>query len=129
MRFDHAGIATRDATAAAERFGTIVDAPVVHEETSEGTGLRFVFLELENGYFELVEPVTEDSDVGEFLEEEGPGLHHVALRVEDIGSALDRARDAGVRLIHEEPVAGAWGHDIAFLHPESTGGVLLEYVA
>lgn len=127
MRFDHVGIATPDATAAAERFGAFMDAPVVHEETS--AGMRFVFLELENGYFELLEPVDEDSTVGQFLEEGEPGIHHVALHVDDVEAALGRAREAGVELIHQEPVDGAWGHDIAFLHPGSTGGVLVEYVA
>jgi len=126
MHFDHLGVATTDADAAAERFGLLLDAPVVHEEENEE--LRFVFLELEDGYFELLEPLGEDNPIASFLEQDGPGIHHVALRVEDVASALDVAREAGVDLIDESPRPGAWGHEIAFLHPRSTGGVLLEYV-
>lgn len=126
MRFDHAGIATLDADAAAGLFGRLLDAPVAHEETVND--LRIVFLELENGYFELLEPVGEDGPIAEFLEERGPGIHHIAVRVEDVGAALEGARAAGVELIDEEPRPGAWGHEVAFLHPGSTDGVLLEYV-
>ena len=126
MHFDHAGIATRDADAAADRFGPLLDAPVVHEETFDG--LRIVFLELEDGYFELLEPVEADGPIADFLEKRGPGIHHLALHVEDVAGALADARAAGVDLIDEEPRPGAWGHEVAFLHPASTGGVLLEYV-
>ena len=126
MRFDHAGIATRDADAAADRFGPLLDAPVAHEETFDG--LRIVFLELEDGYFELLEPVEEEGPIADFLEKRGPGIHHLALHVADVEGALADARAAGVDLIDEEPRPGAWGHEVAFLHPASTGGVLLEYV-
>lgn len=126
MRFDHAGIATLDADAAVDVFGPLLDAEVAHEETREG--LRVVFLELENGFFELLEPVAEDGPIASYLDDRGPGIHHVAVRVDDVGAALDRAREAGVELVDEEPRPGAWGHEIAFLHPASTGGVLIEYV-
>lgn len=126
MRFDHAGVATTDADAAIDLFGPLLDAPVAHEETLND--LRIVFLELENGYFELLEPLAEDGPIAGFLADRGPGIHHVALRVEDVGEALERARGSGIELIDEEPRPGAWGHEIAFLHPGSTGGVLLEYV-
>jgi len=126
MRFDHAGIATLDADAAVDLFGPLLDASVAHEETRDG--LRIVFLELENGYFELLEPVDGDGPIASYLDDHGPGIHHVAVRVDDVSTALDRAREAGVELIDEEPRPGAWGHEIAFLHPGSTGGVLLEYV-
>ena len=126
MHFDHAGIATQDADAAAGRFGPLLDAPVVHEETFDG--LRIVFLELENGNIELLEPVEPDGPVANYLENRGPGIHHLALHVEDVAGALADARSAGVELIDEEPRPGAWGHEVAFLHPASTGGVLLEYV-
>lgn len=126
MRFDHAGIATLDADAATDLFGPLLDAPVAHEET--GDDLRIVFLELDNGYFELLEPVSDDGPVARFLDDRGPGIHHIAVRVDDVGEALDAARAAGIEAIDEEPRQGAWGHEIAFLHPGSTGGVLLEYV-
>lgn len=126
MRFDHAGIATTDADEAADLFGPLLDAPVAHEETREG--LRIVFLELEDGYFELLEPVAEDGPVAGYLDDRGPGIHHLAIRVDDVADAIAQARAAGVELIDEEPRPGAWGHEVAFLHPASTGGVLLEYV-
>jgi len=126
MRFDHAGIATADADEAAERFGRLLEAPVAHEETIDD--LRLVFLELENGYFELLEPQDDEGVVARFLEERGPGIHHLAVRVEDVAEALGGAREAGIDLIDETPRPGAWGHEVAFLHPASTGGVLLEYV-
>ena len=125
MQFDHAGIATDDADGLAERFAALFDAPVAHEE--EFDGLRVVFLDLGNGYFELLEPL-EDGTVSRYLENNGPGIHHVALETEDIEAALERARDHGVELIDEEPRPGAWGHDVAFLHPKSTGGILVEFV-
>ena len=125
MRFDHAGIATDDADALAELFEAILGTPVVHEETFDG--LRIVFLDCGNGYFELLEPV-EDGTVSRYIERHGPGIHHLALATEDVDAALERAREAGVELVDEEPRPGAWGHEVAFLHPDSTGGVLVEFV-
>jgi methylmalonyl-CoA epimerase len=126
MRFDHVGIAARDAAALVDRFGRLFDAPVVHEETVDG--MRVAFLELDDGsHLELLEP-TEDGPVAEFLDREGPGIHHVALATEDLPAALDRARGLGIDLVDEEPRPGAWGHEVAFLHPHSTGGVLVEFV-
>jgi len=125
MRFDHVGVATRDATELAGLFDGLLDAPVAHEETFDGMVARF--LELDGGYFELLEPL-EDGTIARYLDSHGPGIHHVALRTDDIDAALERARDAGVDLVDEEPRPGAWGHEVAFLHPKSTGGVLVEYV-
>jgi methylmalonyl-CoA/ethylmalonyl-CoA epimerase len=126
MEFDHAGIATRDADATAQRFAALFDAPVAHEERFEG--MSVVFLELDDGYFELLEP-HEGGAIDSFLERNGPGIHHVALATDDIEAALRRVRQEGVRLVDERPRPGAWGHEVAFLHPESTGGVLVEFVA
>lgn len=126
MDFDHAGVATTDATALAEQYADLFSVPVVHEETFDG--MQVVFLELENGYFELLEPETDEGAIANYLERNGPGLHHVALQTHDIDAALETARSMGVQLIDEEPREGAWGHTVAFLHPKDTGGVLLEYV-
>ena len=126
MRFDHVGVATRDATDLADLFGGLLDAPVAHEETFDG--MRVVFLELDGGgYFELLEPDA-GGTIADYLDREGPGVHHVALAVDDLPAALDDARDLGIDLVDEEPRAGAWGHEVAFLHPGSTGGVLVEFV-
>lgn len=127
MHVDHVGVATDDAAALADRYSELFDAPIAHEETFDG--LRVVFLALDgDGYFELLEPVEDGTTIGRYLEKEGGGIHHVALATDDIEAALATARDAGVELIDDEPRAGAWGHDVAFLHPKSTGGALVEYV-
>jgi len=125
MHFDHAGIATDDAAALADQYATLFDAPVAHEE--EFDGMQVVFLDFGDSYFELLEPL-EEGTIARYLDRNGPGIHHVALETDDIEGALDRVRDAGVDLIDEEPRPGAWGHDVAFLHPKSTGGVLVEFV-
>ena len=125
MEFDHLGVATADATGLAALFAELFDAPVAHDE--EFDGMRVVFLELESGYFELLEP-HEGGAVSKYLENNGPGIHHVALRTDDITGALETARGAGVECIDDDPRPGAWGHDVAFLHPKSTGGVLVEFV-
>ncbi|RLM59876.1 methylmalonyl-CoA epimerase [Halobellus sp. Atlit-31R] len=123
--FDHVGVATTDGAELAATFETLFEAPLVHEEVFDGMALRF--LELGDGYLELLEPAA-DGTIARFLDGHGPGIHHVALRTDDVRAALDRARDAGVALVDEEPRPGAWGHEVAFLHPKSTGGVLVEYV-
>ncbi|MCO8244434.1 MULTISPECIES: methylmalonyl-CoA epimerase [unclassified Haladaptatus] len=125
MQIDHIGIATDDAAELAETYEALFDAPVVHEEVFDG--MSVVFLDFDGSYFELLEPL-EDGTIARYLERNGPGIHHVALETDDIEGALETARDHGVSLIDEEPRLGAWGHDVAFLHPKSTGGVLVEYV-
>ena len=125
MDFDHVGVATDDAAGLASRFGDLFDAPVAHEETFDG--MSVVFLELDHGYFELLEP-HEGGAIARYLDANGPGIHHVALATDDVEAALRTAREAGVELVDETPRPGAWGHEVAFLHPGSTGGVLVEYV-
>jgi len=126
MRFDHVGVATRDAAALADLFGTLFDTPVAHRETVDG--LDVTFLDLGNGYLELLEPLDDEGAIPRYLDREGPGIHHVALATPDVAAALDTARNLGVELVDERPRPGAWGHDVAFLHPGSTGGVLVEFV-
>ncbi|WP_435066814.1 methylmalonyl-CoA epimerase [Haloplanus sp. C73] len=126
MRFDHVGIATRDAATLADLFGTLLDAPVAHRETVDG--LDVTFLDVGEGYLELLEPLDDEGAIPRYLDREGPGIHHVALATPDVGAALETAREMGVELVDERPRPGAWGHDVAFLHPESTGGVLIEFV-
>ena len=126
MRFDHVGVATRDAAATADLFGALFDAPVAHRETFDG--LDVTFLDLGNGYVELLEPLDDEGAIPRYLDREGPGIHHVALATPDVAAALDTARNLGVELVDERPRPGAWGHDVAFLHPGSTGGVLVEFV-
>ena len=127
MEFDHAGVATDDLDALAGLYADLFDAPVVHEETFGD--LRVAFLDLGNGYVELLEPLPDsEGTMARYLDRHGPGIHHLAVRTEDVAAALQAAREAGLDLIDEEPRPGAWGHEVAFLHPESTGGVLVEFV-
>jgi methylmalonyl-CoA/ethylmalonyl-CoA epimerase len=87
-----------------------------------------VLLGVGDSHVELLRPLGPDTAVGKFLERSGPGLHHVAYGTDDIDSALDAVRGAGLRLIDERPRTGIRGSRVAFLHPKSTGGVLTELV-
>ena len=127
MRVHHAGIATDDADDLADLFSAVFDAPVAHSEQFDRMAIRF--LELDNGYFELLEPTHDDGPIADYLDSDGPGIHHLAIETADIDAALETANNHGVDLIDEDPRPGAWGHDVAFLHPSSTGGVLIEFVA
>jgi methylmalonyl-CoA epimerase len=122
----HVAIATRDADALASLLSSALGAVRGEEEILDDGALRVVLVRLGPVTFELLEPRGADHAVGKFLERRGPGLHHVSLEVDDIEAALERARAAGVRLVDSEPRPGAHGTRIAFLHPKSLGGVLLE---
>ena len=126
MRFDHAGVATDDAESLAFVFEDLFGFPIVHEERFQD--LKILFLSFDgDGYFELLEP-QEEGTISRYLEQHGSGIHHIALETDDIEAALENARELGVELIDKKPRPGAWGHEVAFLHPKSTGGVLVEFV-
>ncbi|AXR78001.1 methylmalonyl-CoA epimerase [Natrarchaeobaculum sulfurireducens] len=125
MHFDHAGIATEDARSLAALYEDLFGLEAVHEE--EFDGMRVVFLEIGESYLELLEPL-EEGTISRYLENNGAGIHHLALATDDIDGALERARAHDVTLIDEEPRPGAWGHTVAFLHPKDTGGILVEFV-
>jgi methylmalonyl-CoA/ethylmalonyl-CoA epimerase len=127
-RIDHIGVAVEDlddgVALYSERFGM----PVQHRETVEEQGVEAVLLGVGESHIELLRPLAPDTAVGKFLERNGPGLHHVAYGTDDIESALEQVRAAGLRLIDEHPRIGIRGSRVAFLHPKSTGGVLTELV-
>jgi len=125
LEFDHAGIATREPDRLAELYGDLLGADVVHEEEIEGMGVTF--LDAGGGYLELLEPGGDDP-IGRYLDDEGPGIHHLAFRTDDLPAAVERARALDVDPIDDDPRPGAWGSAVAFLHPASTGGVLIELV-
>ena len=125
MRVDHAGIATDDAESMVEQYTALFDCSVAHEERFDGMEIHF--LDLGNGYFEVIEPL-EDGAIASYLDRNGPGIHHLAVETDDIEASLETARELDIDLIDDRPRAGAWGHDVAFLHPGSTGGVLIEFV-
>jgi methylmalonyl-CoA/ethylmalonyl-CoA epimerase len=122
----HIALATPDADALAATLVAALGATRGVEEMLDEGALRVVFLHLGPITWELLEPRSEDHTVARFLEKRGAGLHHVSLEVDDLAGSLARARDAGVTLIDERPRAGAHGTQVAFLHPSSLGGVLIE---
>ena len=125
---DHIGVAVEDLDEAIELYGERLGMPVHHRETVEEQGVEAVLLGVGDSHVELLRPLGPDTAVGKFLERSGPGLHHVAYGTDDIDSALDAVRGAGLRLIDEQPRTGIRGSRVAFLHPKSTGGVLTELV-
>jgi methylmalonyl-CoA/ethylmalonyl-CoA epimerase len=102
--------------------------PVEHRETVDEQGVEAVLLGVGESHVELLRPLGPETAVGRFLDRNGPGLHHVAYGTDDIDSALDAVREAGLRLIDERPRTGIKNSRVAFVHPKSTGGVLTELV-
>ena len=127
-RIDHIGVAVEDLDEAMSLYTDKLGMRQQHRETVEDFGVEAVLLEVGEGHVELLRPTDPESAVGRFLSRNGPGLHHVAYQTADIDSALDSAREAGLRLIDEKPRTGIRGSRVAFLHPKSTGGVLTELV-
>ena len=122
----HVAIAVREADPLVETLVQGLGATRGGEELLDDGGLRVVFVHLGPVTLELLEPKRADHTVAKFLDTRGPGLHHVSLEVRDLGDQLARAKAAGVRLIDESPRPGAHGSRVAFLHPRSLGGVLVE---
>lgn len=125
---DHVGVAVEDLDAALPYYLDVLGLAVLHRETLAEQGVRAALLGVGEGHIELVAPLAPDTAVGRFLASRGPGMHHVAYRVDGIEQALAALAGAGVRLIDEQPRIGIWGSRVAFLHPSSTGGVLTEIV-
>ena len=124
VRIDHIGVAVEDLDEAIALYEERLGMPLQHRETVEEQGVEAVLLGVGDGHVELLRPLGPDTAVGKFLERRGPGLHHVAYGTDDIDSALDAVREAGLRLIDERPRIGIRGSRVAFLHPKSTGWVL-----
>jgi methylmalonyl-CoA epimerase len=122
----HIAIATRDAAMLSASLTAALGCTVGHQEILDDGALRVLFLHLGPVTLELLEPLSPDHTVAKFLDQRGPGLHHVSLEVPDVSLALERARAGGVKLVDTEPREGADGTLVAFLHPKSLGGVLIE---
>ncbi len=101
---------------------------VEHRDTVDDQGVEAASLAVGPSRLELLRPLAADTPVGRFLAKRGPGLHHVAFEVADLAAELDRLRAAGVQLIDESPRRGLYGLQVAFVHPDATGGVLAEFV-
>jgi methylmalonyl-CoA epimerase len=124
---DHLGIAVKSLAAAKSMYEKLGLKPSA-EETVEQEKVRVAMLPVGESRLELMEATSEDSTVAKFIAKRGEGLHHVCLRVPDLGAAVARLKAEGVRLVSEEIKSGAGGHRYVFVHPQSTGGVLLELV-
>lgn len=126
FEFDHVGIAVRS-LAEGEKIYQAMGFTEGHVEEVKSEKVRVKIFSLNNGArIELLEPTSDASVVAKFLEKRGPGIHHICLRVKDIRSVLKKIKKANMRMINEEPFRGAGNCDVAFIHPASAGGVLIE---
>jgi methylmalonyl-CoA/ethylmalonyl-CoA epimerase len=125
---DHVGVAVESIDAALAVFRDTLGMPLVHRETVEEQGVDAALLDVGDSHVELLQPLGPDTAVGKFLARRGPGLHHVAYRVDSVEETLRMLSAAGARLIDERPRTGIRGTQVAFVHPSSTGGVLTEIV-
>ena len=125
---DHVGIAVRSLDESLPVFESITGAKGYGREAVESQGVEVVFVVSGTGRLELLAPTRDDSAVARFLAKRGPGMHHVCYQVPDVAAALARYEAEGYELIDRAPRTGAHGHQVAFLHPRSTGGVLVELV-
>jgi methylmalonyl-CoA/ethylmalonyl-CoA epimerase len=125
---DHVGIAVTDLDAAVERYRSTLGLEPVHREIVSDQGVEEVLLAVGGSYVQLLGALGPDTPVGRHLERRGPGVHHVAYRVDDVVAALEHLRGSGARLVDEEPRPGSRNTMIAFVHPMSFEGVLVELV-
>lgn len=128
MKIDHIGIATRGIDETAQFYRDVLGLEVAETEEVPEQKVRVAMLPIGESRIELLEATSDDSPISRFLEKRGPGIHHIAVRVDDIQAALTDLKQKGARLIDPEPRRGAGGCLVAFVHPSSTGGVLLELV-
>lgn len=128
MKINHLGIATKNIDQALKFWSDALGLENVHAEVVEDQKVKIAMLPIGESRIELLEPTSNDSPISKFLEKRGGGIHHIAVEVDDIEAALARLKSQGMRLIDEEARIGAEGCLVAFVHPSSTGGVLLELV-
>jgi methylmalonyl-CoA/ethylmalonyl-CoA epimerase len=124
----HVGIAVEDLEQAVATYRRLFGAEVELRETVDEQGAEIALLRVGSGRIELLAPSGPDTPVGKFLAKRGAGMHHLALEVDDVSAELARLAAAGAELIDERPRRGILGREIAFVHPDSTGGVLAELV-
>jgi methylmalonyl-CoA epimerase len=127
-QIDHVGIAVTDLDEAVERYRRMFGLEPAHRERMADQGVEEVLFVVGESFVQLLGALAPDTPVGRFLDQRGPGLHHLGYRVANLTDALERLRAEGVRLIDETPRAGSRGTTIAFVHPRSVGGVLVELV-
>jgi methylmalonyl-CoA epimerase len=127
--FHHLGVAVDDLDAAVETYRRLFGAELEHRDALADEGIEAASILVGAGRVELIASLGPETPVGKFLAKRGPGMHHVAFAVDDIDAELARLTSAGTELIDEKPRRGLFGLEIAFLHPDATGGVLAELVS
>jgi methylmalonyl-CoA/ethylmalonyl-CoA epimerase len=125
-RIEHLGIAVENLATSIPLFEALLNTPCYKQEGVASEGVMTAFFQVGPNKIELLEATNPDSAIAKFLSKNGPGFHHVAFEVEDIEAELARLKNAGFTLIHESPKDGADNKRIAFLHPKSTNGLLVE---
>jgi methylmalonyl-CoA/ethylmalonyl-CoA epimerase len=125
---DHVAIAVRDLEGAVDYYRATYGVEPVHREVVEKDGVEEVLLRVADSYIQLLTPVRDDSPVAKYLEKRGEGIHHVAYRVDDCAAALERVKRAGHQVIDEAPRPGSRNTTVAFVHPKTAFGTLIELV-
>ena len=129
QRIHHLGVAVADLDAAISTYERLFGAELEHRERVEDQGVEAASLRVGDDRVELLSALGPDTPVGKFVAKRGPGMHHVAFEVDDVGVELARLAAAGAELIDERPRRGLFGLQVAFVHPDATGGVLAEVVS
>lgn len=125
-KIEHLGIAVKDLEASAKMYEALLGRPSYKTEKVESEGVTTLFFQIGESKIELLEANSSDSPIAKFIEKRGEGIHHIAYDVEDIEAEIVRLKKEGFQMIHETPKSGADNKRIAFLHPKSSGGVLVE---
>jgi methylmalonyl-CoA/ethylmalonyl-CoA epimerase len=126
-KIDHIGIAVHSIEASIPLYRDVFGLNFLGVEEVSSEFVRVAFFQIGESKIELLEPLHPDSAIAKFLQDKGEGIHHIAFGVNNIEKRIQEAQSQGIRMIHEIPKLGAHGALIAFLHPKSTGGVLIEY--
>jgi methylmalonyl-CoA epimerase len=125
---DHVGIAVHDLDAVVEWYQRMFGAAVVHRERIESDGVDEALIKVADSYIQLLTPFREDSPLAKYMEKNGEGIHHVGYRVDDCGEVLEAVKAEGARVVDEHPRTGSRGTTVAFLHPKTAFGTLIELV-
>ena len=128
MKIDHIGIAVKSVADALKVYENAIGLKVSGHDEVPSEGVRVAMLDIGESRIELLEPTRPDSPIEQFMAKRGEGIHHIAVRVDNIEEAIERLKAAGARLIDPAPRRGAHNTRVAFMHPSSTHGVLLELV-
>lgn len=125
-KIEHLGIAVKNIEESAKLYEALLGKPSYKTEVVESEGVKTMFFQIGESKIELLEASNENSPIAKYIDKKGEGIHHIAYDVKDIYAEIDRLKSEGFKMIHETPKNGADNKIIAFLHPKSSGGVLVE---